>query len=214
MGKRDRLSVLSWWRALRWIITDNLGGPEGGYLREVFWRKRLAKLGENISFGERLRITCPSSIVIGSHFSCWRDCAICADRDSRISIDDHVAFNQGVYVNAALGRGITIGKKVMIGPGVMLRASNHRTDDAETPMHDQGHVPGEIIIADDVWIGSGVVISGTVCIGRGAVIGANSVVTRDIPEYAFAGGVPARIIHDRRERWKQKQTEQHRKPGL
>lgn len=52
---------------------------------------------------------------------------------------------------------------------------------------------GNIIVGDDVWIGTGVVILSGVHIGQGAVVAAGSVVTNDIPPYAIVGGVPARI---------------------
>lgn len=52
---------------------------------------------------------------------------------------------------------------------------------------------GPIIIEDDVWIGYGSTILSGVTVSRGAIIAANSVVTRDIPPYAFVAGVPARV---------------------
>jgi len=54
-----------------------------------------------------------------------------------------------------------------------------------------------ITIGHDVWIGQGVFIRGGVTIGHGAVIGARAVVTKDIPPYAIAGGVPAKVIRYR-----------------
>jgi acetyltransferase-like isoleucine patch superfamily enzyme len=51
-----------------------------------------------------------------------------------------------------------------------------------------------VIIGNDVWIGTSVIIMGGVNIGNGAVIGAGSIVTKDIPDYAIAVGIPARVI--------------------
>ena len=52
----------------------------------------------------------------------------------------------------------------------------------------------DIIIDQDVWIGANVTILKGVRIGRGAVVAAGSVVVRDIPPYAIAGGIPAKIL--------------------
>lgn len=49
-------------------------------------------------------------------------------------------------------------------------------------------------IGNDVWIGTNVIIIDGVKIGNGVIIGAGAVVTKDVPDYAIVGGVPARII--------------------
>lgn len=53
---------------------------------------------------------------------------------------------------------------------------------------------GDIVLEDDVWVGARVTIMSGVTIGQGAIIGAGALVTKDIPPYAIAGGVPAKII--------------------
>lgn len=53
---------------------------------------------------------------------------------------------------------------------------------------------GDITVGDDVWIGYGATILSGVSIGQGAVIAAGAVVTKDVPPYAIAGGVPAKFI--------------------
>jgi acetyltransferase-like isoleucine patch superfamily enzyme len=56
---------------------------------------------------------------------------------------------------------------------------------------------GDVVIGNDVWIGFGALILSGVTIGDGAVIGARSVVTRDVPPYAIAGGNPSRVLRAR-----------------
>ena len=56
---------------------------------------------------------------------------------------------------------------------------------------------GDIVIGNDVWIGYGAVILSGVTIGDGAIIGTNALVTKDIPPYTIAGGIPAKTIRKR-----------------
>ena len=56
---------------------------------------------------------------------------------------------------------------------------------------------GDIMIGNDVWIGYGAKILSGVTVGDGAIVGAHSLVTKDIPPYTIAGGVPARPIRKR-----------------
>ena len=57
-----------------------------------------------------------------------------------------------------------------------------------------------VTIGNDVWIGTKVIVMGGVKIGNGAIIGAGSIVTKDIPDYAIAVGIPAKVIKYRFDR--------------
>ena len=100
--------------------------------------------------------------------------------------------------NSVIGvnENITIGNDVMIAQAVSIRDTDHCFDDIEVPMSKQGIITDPIIISDDVWIGYGAVITKGVTIGKGAIIGANAVVTKDVPQYAIVGGVPAKVIKE------------------
>lgn len=58
----------------------------------------------------------------------------------------------------------------------------------------QATTKGKIVLDDDVWVGDSAMIMSGVHIGQGAVIGAGAVVTHDIPPYAIAAGVPAKVV--------------------
>jgi len=53
------------------------------------------------------------------------------------------------------------------------------------------------VIESDVWLGYAVIVLTGVTIGRGAIVAAGSVVTKDIPPYTIAVGVPARVVGQR-----------------
>ena len=93
---------------------------------------------------------------------------------------------------------ISIGNNSRIAPKCMLIAANHVFSDPDKPICKQGMAPEPIIVEDDVWIGGGVHINAGVTIGKGSVIGAGAVVTKDIPPYSVAAGVPAKVIKSRR----------------
>ncbi len=94
---------------------------------------------------------------------------------------------------------ITIGNGVRIAPHVMMFASNHIFASTDIPIHKQHVEAAPITIEDDVWIAGLVAVTAGVRIGHGSVIGAGSVVTKDIPPWSIAVGVPARVIRSRKE---------------
>ena len=93
---------------------------------------------------------------------------------------------------------ITIGNNVRIAPHVMIIGGNHVFDDSTKLIIEQGLHRKSIVIEDDVWIAGRVNIMAGVTIGEGSIIGAGSVVTKDIPPYSVAVGVPAKIIKQRK----------------
>jgi galactoside O-acetyltransferase len=140
------------------------------------------------------------SMTIGPRFGLSEGCMLfCqdAERGSQLEIGADVGLNVGVMINADCGGRIVIGDRVLIGPYTVIRAANHRIDDAGAPILEQGHKSGTIVIEDDVWLGAHVTVLPDVRIGRGAVIGAGSVVSRDVPALAIAAGAPAVVLRYR-----------------
>lgn len=98
---------------------------------------------------------------------------------------------------------LTIGNFCSIATDVMfILDADHYTNHISTfPFKvkllgekQEGVSKGDIIVADDVWIGYGATIMSGVHIGQGAVVAAGAVVTKDVPPYAIVGGVPAKVI--------------------
>lgn len=92
---------------------------------------------------------------------------------------------------------VRIGRDCMIASHSTLIANNHNFDNTDVPISRQGLTCKGIHIEEDCWLGSGVRVLDGVTIGRGSVIGAGAVVTKDIPAYSVAAGVPAKVIRKR-----------------
>jgi len=104
-------------------------------------------------------------------------------------------------------KGVTIGDYVAIGPECMFITSNLDSSDIFTPMSVRNKKTSKAIVAkQDVWIGARSIILPGVTIGKGAVVGAGAVVTKDVPEYAVVGGVPARVLKYRKTSKRTKKT--------
>lgn len=117
---------------------------------------------------------------------------------SKISLGARVIIRPGSMLFADPredGAGITIEDGAMVGSGVHLYANNHRFDDPDVPIIDQGHYPSEaILIRKGCWLGANVVVLPGVTIGENTVVGAGSVVNKDLPARVLAAGNPARPI--------------------
>jgi len=156
--------------------------------------KKLPASYEKLNFGsKRLRAFCGKQLLA----SCGENINIekGADFSTKVELGD----NSGIGVRADLKGKIKIGNNVMMGPDCIIYTRNHRFDNPEIPMNQQGFQEERpVSIGNDVWIGGRVTILPGVNIGDGAVLGANAVVTKDVPDYAVVGGNPAKILKYRK----------------
>lgn len=104
----------------------------------------------------------------------------------------------GIGVNCKVRGPLKMGNDIMMGPDVVILTHGHEYKDVSVTMNKQGHFVKQVEIGNDVWIGTRTVIMPGVKIGNGVIIGANAVVTKDVPDYAIVGGVPAKVIKYRR----------------
>lgn len=113
----------------------------------------------------------------------------------RLTLGNDVDLAYGVLITTE--GGVEIGDRTLVGYNTHILSSNHVVPGRDSRIFDSGHERKPISIGPDAWIGASCVITAGVTIGRGAVIGAGSVVTRDIPEFGIAVGVPAKVIRFR-----------------
>jgi len=175
-------------------IVSALPGVSGGKLRALRLRATLASLGPSATISAGIQVLGAKDIHIGPRFFCGRGCSLYADGGGKITIGERVALNADVSLNAAIGGKIYIGDDVLVGPRVLMRATDHAFSLINVPIWQQGHIPGVIRIEDDVWIGGNVTILGGTTIGKGAVVAAGAVVNGDVPAFAVVGGVPAKHL--------------------
>ena len=106
--------------------------------------------------------------------------------------------NIGEYNHITAIKSIVIGDGVLTGRRVTISDNNHGDFDRSVldimPQYRKLTCKGAVIIGDNVWIGENVCILSGVRIGEGCVIAANAVVTKDIPSFSLAAGVPAKVI--------------------
>lgn len=117
------------------------------------------------------------------------------EKGADFALNIKIGNNSGIGKDSIVGAYTQIGDNVMMGEACFIYTRNHKTDRLDIPMCSQGFDEYKpVIISDDVWIGARVTILPGAKIGKGAIIGAGAVVTGEIPDYAVAGGVPARVI--------------------
>jgi maltose O-acetyltransferase len=113
---------------------------------------------------------------------------------AEISPNSIVGSNSELGTRCMIQSNVTIGDNVIMGPDVKIYSRNHKYDSLELPIQFQGKNYHETKIGNDVWIAANVVITAGVEIGNHVIIAAGAVVTKNIPDYAIVGGVPAKVL--------------------
>ncbi len=110
------------------------------------------------------------------------------DCGKNIHIGKNVFLNMGCKFQDQ--GGIYIDDGALIGHNVVLATLNH----AMSPKDRGTMIPKPIHIGKNVWIGANATVLPGVTIGDGAIVAAGAVVTRDVPDHAIVGGVPAKVM--------------------
>jgi len=115
-------------------------------------------------------------------------------------INNNTYLGRNVNLNGLRidGRGkVVIGDNFHSGTECLFITQTHDYDGGDAIPYGSGYILKDIVIEDNVWIGSRVIVLGGVTIGEGAIIQAGSCVVSDIPKYAIAGGHPATVFRQR-----------------
>lgn len=200
------------------LLTCLLGPLPGGgglLLRKIFYPGLFQNGGTGLIIGRNVVFRHPEKISIGNNVTIDDNCLVDARGAGAegIVLEEEVIINRNCIIQARSGPirmghgtslgsnsvvvswcGIDIGEKVLAAGGIYISAGAYHFDDPAIAVMDQGsYTKGPIHIGGGCWLGTRAVILDGVNIGDGAVIGAGAVVTKDLPEYSIAAGVPAKI---------------------
>lgn len=142
-------------------------------------------------------VTIGSKVFIGSGttLTSWKLSSDSVE-GGKIIIEDFVSIGEDAHITATTL--IHIGKNVLTGKKVLITDNAHGASTADlldiSPIKRPLYSKGPVYIEDNVWIGEKASIMPGVRVGKGSIIAANSVVTKDIPPYCVAAGIPAKVI--------------------
>jgi acetyltransferase-like isoleucine patch superfamily enzyme len=158
--------------------------------------------GKTITIGDNVEINalCVEGVTFGNNVTILRNTVIeCTGNIKNMGIGLVIGDDVGIAQNCFIQvRGkVTIGSHVMFGPNVSIFSENHGFTSLDMPMISQPTIRGEVIIEDDVWLGTRSVILSGIRIGKGSIIAAGALVNRDIPPYSIVAGVPGKVIKSR-----------------
>lgn len=205
---------------ISWIEVVNRSARRLELLRGRWWRWHGARAGVRFGIGPGVRIFYPRCLTVGADVTIEGPAYLHCLSERGVRIGSHSSFGPNLWLhcggspadhshgyveigehafigaNGVLGAGggIRIGNHVLIGQCVNIHAENHNFADRNRLISEQGVTYAEVVIEDDVWIGSKATVLAGVTVGQGAVIGAGAVVTKSVPPYAIVVGVPGRVI--------------------
>lgn len=154
-----------------------------------------ARLGDNVIFEAGSMVFHADHIEIGDNVYVGHHAILKGYYRNRMIIGNNVWIGQQTFLHSA--GGLTIGDNVGIGPGVKIHTSRHAEVGRGSPIMSGALQELPVIIEADADLGVGSLILPGVRVGRGAQIGAGAVVTHDVPDFAVAVGVPARVVRYR-----------------
>ncbi|MDY7022982.1 MAG: acyltransferase [Cyanobacteriota bacterium] len=203
------------------LFFGDLSGAFGYALRKLTYPSLFKQVGKGAIFGKGIVLRHPGKITLGNRVAIddysMIDGSGAGDRD--LILGNDVMISRNCVIQAKTGplqigdrtdigcnviissiSGISIGNSVLIAGNCYIGGGRYICDRLDIPLMDQGlFSKGSVEIGDDVWLGAGAIVLDGVKIGKGCIIGAGAVVTKNLPDYAIAVGVPAQVIKIRSE---------------
>lgn len=173
------------------------GGYKSLSFKSLWLSLQFKECGVGLIAKPGVRVNKPKQVSLGKR--------VCLDRQSSIFLNQisgkrpivRIGNNVliGAYSSIGCSNEVVIEDDVMFAPHVHVTDRNHTYEDISIPISRQPAVSdGPVLIGRETWLGYGVQVMPNVRIGRHCVIAAGSIVTKNIPDYSVAVGIPAKVI--------------------
>ena len=216
VGKKGLPALLKY--ELIVTLTQGCAGALGLALRRAMYPSLLGSCGKNVVFGQNVVLRHPHKIHIGHDVVIDDNCLL----DAKGETNRGIRMGNGIFVgrntilsckngDIEIEDGANIGfncelfsaSRVHVGAGVLMAAysyaigGDHDFSDPSKSVLAQARSSRGVTLGAGAWIGAGAKVFDGVTVGERAVIGAGAVVRDDVPPYAVAVGLPARVVSTR-----------------
>ena len=216
IGQRSLLRTVRY--ELVMLLSAWVPGALGLFLRAKLYPLLLGKVGRGVVFGANTVLRHPHKIHIGDNVVIDDNCVLdakgvsnrgivigngvfigrntlvyCKDGDIVIGDNANISFNCDIFS----GNLVKLGANIQMAAYSFLNGGTHEFESTGTPVLKQGRSGRGIIVDDNAWLGANVKVLDGVTIGKDSIIGAGAVVTKDVPPFVIAAGMPARMIRRR-----------------
>jgi acetyltransferase-like isoleucine patch superfamily enzyme len=211
------------WNLLKYeIITfmfQDMRGAIGIFFRNLFYPFLFKNVGKGVSFGKSITVRHPHKISIGDNVAIDDYCVLDAKGldNNGITLEDNifigrnsilsckngdivleknvvVGFNSEIFS----GSRVVIGENTLIAAYVYIIGGGHDYSRVDIPVSEQEKPSYGIKVEKNCWIGAGTMVFDGVTVGEDTIIGAGAVVSKDIPPFSIAAGMPARVVKSRK----------------
>ncbi len=201
------------------FFSSRTPGALGLWLRAKLYPLLLGRAGKNVTFGQGVVLRHPHKIMIGDNVVIDDYCVL----DAKGSDNEGIKIGNGVFLgrntilnckngdiiledNVNIGFNsmifsasrVTVERDTLLAAYCYLVGGTHNYENPDVPVLEQGRQSTGILMKAGGWLGAHATVLDGVTIGKHVVISAGSVVHKNIPDYATAGGAPVMILQRRK----------------
>jgi len=188
---------------LRFLARNRMLTPRyGRLLYRYLWRRLLTPAGWRwqtdgpVFFGKGLELQIAKRGTIRFGRFVWiGDGTKIRCHQGEVIVGQKTVLGQECTISAY--RHVRIGEQCVIADRAMFIDFDHGVVEVERPIRVQGIYMRDVDVGSNVWVGYGACVLRGIRVGDNSIVGSNSVLTKDVPANAVAGGVPARVLRMR-----------------